>query len=317
MIILLICAAVLILYMWREAGHTPDAIALSAYEKYPYFKDGAFQSSCTLIPPSDNSVSVTACLNGMPLLNFFGHKPPAALPIVPLNRDSFGTPAGHAVYWLGHSSAIVELTGKRFGIDLVFANALPLPFITSRYQEAPLDREDMPPMDYVLISHNHYDHLERKTIRSVQAGLFIVPLGVKNTLTRWGIAPERIKELGWNESFTQDGFTITAVPCRHFSGRTPFDVQKTLCVSYVIETPSNQRIFWSGDSEYGSHFADIGHRFGSFDWAAVEIDSWSDTTLVSEKAAAAIQTLHDLNARCLLPIHWSTFRTRFHPWQAA
>lgn len=318
MIILLLCAALLGAYVLREIGASPSEEELAAYEKLAYFKDGQFQNPNGTQTPFDGAQenAYEDKMNMAYLVWPFPGAPKAALPNRPLNKDSFESPEDHAVYWLGHSSALMELDKKRLGVDLVFGNASPVPFTVRRYQDAPLDREDLPPLDFILLTHNHYDHLERKTVQSIKTGHFIVPLGVKAALVGWGINPERITELGWRDSFSQDGFKITAVESIHFSGRGLKDARKTLWVSYVIETPTGKRIFWGGDSGYGPHFADIGRTYGPFDWVALETDAWNGGwPTIHMFPNETIQAASDLQTRKLMPIHWGVYNLGFHEWR--
>ena len=169
-------------------------------------------------------------------------------------------------------------------------------------------------MDYVVITHNHYDHLEKKTVRSIPKGRFIVPLGVGAALRGWGIAPDRITELGWGEKFEEDGLTITAVEGVHFSGRGFFDRNKTLWVSYIVAS-KRKNSFWSGDTGYGEHFTRFKEEYGPFDLAAMEIDGWNagwPRSHMSPKESS--QAAEDLGARHILPVHWGVFDLALHPW---
>jgi L-ascorbate metabolism protein UlaG (beta-lactamase superfamily) len=245
------------------------------------------------------------------------HAPSRELPAVALDRDSFAaTPDDFSVRWLGHSSLVFELAGVRFVIDPVFGNAAPLPFAMQRYAPSPLAREDLPPLDFILISHDHYDHLEYATIRSLRDHdvPFIVPLGVGARLRGWGIGPERIHELNWNQDIVLDGIRITAQTARHFSGRTFRDRNTTLWNAYVIQG-GGKSIFYGADGGYGTHFRQTGEAFGPFDLVCLEIDAWNDlwpnSHLFPEEV---IQAHRDLGGGPLLPIHWGVFDLAMHPW---
>jgi L-ascorbate metabolism protein UlaG (beta-lactamase superfamily) len=232
-----------------------------------------------------------------------------------LDKSSFtDPPSDYALYWLGHSSAILELGGKRILFDPVFGNAAPIPFMVSRYDEAPIKREELPAVDYIVITHNHYDHLEKETVRAIKNGRFIVPLGVGAALRGWGVGADRITELGWGDSFKQDGLTITALEGVHFSGRTFSDRYKTLWAAYVVSS-AQKNIFWSGDTGYGSHFARFREEYGPFDLAAVEIDGWNPGWARSHMFPdESVQAARDLGAEFILPIHWGVFDLAMHPW---
>jgi L-ascorbate metabolism protein UlaG (beta-lactamase superfamily) len=252
------------------------------------------------------------------VLRFFTKSPNAPdkpLPKVTLNKSSFPVqPSDYALYWLGHSSAILELDGKRLLFDPVFGNAAPLPFMVRRYDSAPIKREDLPDMDYIVITHNHYDHLEKETIRFLQAGRFIVPLGVGAALRGWGIGADRITELGWGETFEENGLKITAEEGVHFSGRGFFDRNKTLWVSYIIQS-ARKNIFWSGDTGYGEQFVRFRKEYGPFDLAVIEIDGWNTGWRRSHMFPdESVLAASDLGAKQALPIHWGVFDLAWHPW---
>lgn len=254
------------------------------------------------------------------LLRFFGkseNAPDQPLPTQPLTRDSFAAqPGPFSVRWLGHSTLIFELAGKRFITDPVFGNAAPLPGVARRYVASPLPREELPPLDFVVISHDHYDHLEYATIRFLRRRNvpFVVPLGVGARLRGWGIPAERIYELNWDESLILDGIKITAQTARHFSGRSFSDRNQTLWTAYVF-AGGGKRIFFGADGGYGAHFRTIGDTLGPFDLTCLEIDAWNErwpnSHLFPEEVIRAHQ---DLRGNLLLPIHWGVFDLAMHPW---
>lgn len=207
--------------------------------------------------------------------------PVGELPKVTLTKKDFAAePSVYAFYWLGHSSAILELDGVRVLIDPVLENAAPFPGIVSRYTASPIKREELPDVDAVLITHDHYDHLEVKTIKFLRNRdtRFIVPLGVGTRLRGWSIPEERIIELGWAETTKIGSLQITSTPGVHYSGRSKTDRNKTLWTGYAIKG-TQKNIFWSGDSGYGKHFKQIGEQYGPFDLACVEIDGWKESRL--------------------------------------
>lgn len=251
---------------------------------------------------------------------FFGTSPNAPefeLPKHELTRSDFPEePAAYAAYWLGHSSAIIELDGYRILIDPVFENAGPLPVIAERMSVSPLQREELPEIDVVLITHDHYDHLETETIKFLadQDIQFIAPLAVGARLQGWGVPKNKITELGWHETANHGSLRITAAPTVHYSGRSYNDKNKTLWASYVIKG-ENKNLYWSGDTGYGEHFKEIGRKYGPFDVAFIEIDAWNkgwpNTHLFPEQV---IQAHRALDAGLLFPIHFSTFDLALHSW---
>lgn len=253
----------------------------------------------------------------MRFLKTSDYAPKEALPKKIISKSDFSeTPDKFAVYWLGHCSIILELDEKRILIDPVFENAGPLPGITPRYDVSPLERTELPQVDLVIITHDHYDHLETATIKFLadKEVKFIVPLGVGDRLENWGVSKEKITELAWNEEITHSTIKITACPGIHYSGRGKSDRNKTLWAGYVIKG-QDKNIFCSGDTGYGKHLKQIGEQYGPFDMAFVEIDGWNkgwpQTHLFPDEA---IKLCQDVGTNLLFPIHWGTFDLALHPW---
>lgn len=245
------------------------------------------------------------------------YAPKEQLPTVKLTKADFPTiPSSYALYWLGHSSAIIELDGLRILIDPILQNAAPFPGIARRYVEAPIKREELPDIDVVLISHDHYDHLEARTMKYLKdrETRFIVPLGVGARLQSWGVPQEKITEMAWGDSITVSSVRIAALPTVHYSGRSYNDRNQTLWAAYAIKG-SHKNIFWSGDTGYGEHIREIGKTYGPFDLACIEIDGWNDgwpnTHLYPHEA---VQVATEVGAPLMLPTHWGVFDLALHPW---
>jgi L-ascorbate metabolism protein UlaG (beta-lactamase superfamily) len=245
------------------------------------------------------------------------YAPKDPLPKQMLSQGDFSEiPARFSVRWFGHSSLMLELDGKRILIDPVFKNAGPLPFITRRYDVAPMKREELPPIDIVIITHDHYDHLERATIKFLAGNdiQFVVPLGVGARLKGWGVAGDKITELGWDQDATFGSVNITACTAIHYSGRSHRDRDKTLWASWVIKG-MDKNLFHCGDTGYGSHLKELGEKYGPFDMAFVEIDGWNKgwplTHLFPDEVIALC---NDVDTKKLFPIHWATFDLALHPW---
>jgi len=309
----LAAASFLVGYVLREFGQTPKDV--SAYENLPYFSDGTFHSpEPTPYYPDRVSGGSAGWLRHL-LLN--ANAPKAPLPMHKLGKDSFAEKAAElAAYWLGHSSLLIELEGRRFLVDPVFGNAAPVPFVARRYGPSPLARKELPPVDYVLITHDHYDHLEYSTIRYLRSRevLFIVPFGVGAHLAKWGVPTKNIRELGWGDECSRDGISIIAQGGRHFSGRTYSTRNSSLWTGYVLKGRNN-RVYISGDTGYGGHFRATGDKHGPFDLAFLEIDAWNTgwpNTHVFP--AEAIRAYHDLRTKALVPMHWGVFDLALHPW---
>ena len=300
-------------YLQSIFGDTPSKQDVATYQQLPYFENGQFKSPEPITYHFDKVQGGT--LSVFKFLKKSPYAPRFELPKIELTRDSFPKmPDNFALYWLGHSSAIMDLNGKRFIFDPVFDNAGPLPFIVPRYGKAPIARDDLPPIDYVVLTHNHYDHMEKKTLQALKNARFIVPLGLKAALKGWGIAPQNITEIGWDETFEDNGLSITGLAGKHYSVRSFLDRNKTLWNSYAIKS-DGRNIFWGGDTGYGKHFKHIGQIYGPFDFAALEVDAWNpgwpDIHLFPREV---IKAARDLKTTLVLPIHWGVFDLALHPW---
>jgi len=247
-----------------------------------------------------------------------GRRPERPLPQVRPDLDAFAKASDFVkVIWFGHSTLLMNIRGQNVLVDPVFSNsASPVNFMVKRFQPPVLPLEELPAIDMVLISHDHYDHLDMETVKFFRGKdtRFTVPLGVGSHLNSWGIEPERVRELDWWQSFKWSGIEFTATPAQHFSGRGLTDRDKTLWASWVIRT-HDQSIFYSGDSGYDIHFKEIGQRFGPFDLAFIENgqynERWHPVHMLPEESAMAAE---DLNTSLVFPIHWGMFELAFHKW---
>jgi L-ascorbate metabolism protein UlaG (beta-lactamase superfamily) len=228
-------------------------------------------------------------------------------------------PAAVHIIRLGHSSHLLKLRGRYWLIDPVFGErASPLSFAgPKRFHAPPITLQELPAIDGLILSHDHYDHLDVPTIEALRdrVARYFVPLGVGARLQGMGVAAERIQEFDWWQSQAAGSVTLTATPAQHFSGRTLWDRNRTLWASWVIESGA-ARIYYSGDSGYFDGFKDIGERFGGFDIALMEngaYDSfWPSVHLTPEET---VQAYGDLRARLLYLVHNSTFDLAFHTWR--
>jgi len=223
------------------------------------------------------------------------------------------------VTWLGHSSMLVYLAGKTILLDPMFGKAAS-PFSSvgpKRFKaDQPYKVEDLPKVDIVCISHDHYDHLDYPTIKklSKMVQMFFVPLGVGAHLERWGVSPSHITELDWWEERMFQGLKFACTPARHFSGRTLTDRARTLWASWVV-IDTHTRLFFSGDTGYGPHFKKIGQKYGPFDLTMMECGQydrrWPNIHMQPEQTA---QAHIDVRGARLLPMHWGVFKLAFHGW---
>lgn len=248
-------------------------------------------------------------------------QPPAALPAVnPLETWRKPPASGLRATWLGHSTVLIEIDGRRVLTDPVWGpRASPSRLVgPKRFQPVPVALAALPPIDVVLVSHDHYDHLDYPTIRALRSRdvPFVTSLGVGAHLESWGVNPERIFELDWWESWTSPGggLTVTAAPAQHFSGRTMKGRNTTLWSSLVIGSPRH-RVFFSGDTGLTGEYQSIRERLGPFDLIMLEVGAWhpawGDMHLGPENA---LQAHALLGGGPFLPIHWGTFALAMHAW---
>ncbi|HYH99902.1 MBL fold metallo-hydrolase [Hyalangium sp.] len=280
------------------------------------FADGRFRNTAPVEPGLQG--------NPLPVLGefFFGgaqRTPPGVLPLEsPLETWTRRAESGFRVTWLGHSTLLLELDGARILTDPVWGErASPLRFAgPKRFHAAPVRIEELPKLDAVLVSHDHYDHLCRSTIQAL-AKLrvpFVTSLGVGARLEAFGVAPELITELDWWEQATVGPVGFTATPAQHFSGRGLGDRNHTLWSSWVLRT-DRRRVFFSGDTGLTTEFEEIRQRQGPFDLVMLEVgafhSSWGNIHLGPENALKAHAML---GGGTLMPIHWGTFDLALHPW---
>jgi L-ascorbate metabolism protein UlaG (beta-lactamase superfamily) len=233
---------------------------------------------------------------------------------------------GLHITWLGHSSLLAQIDGVRILIDPVFANEVsPVPLLRSirRFQEnAPVSADELPFIDAVFISHDHYDHLNAETIIALapKVGYFLMPSGVGQYLKMWGIDSEKIREYTWWEEGVIQGLSkqklrFVCAPARHFSKRSLFENNRTLWASWVFIGHAH-RLFYSGDTSYGFHFKQIGHHYGPFDVTLIENGqyniNWPYSHILPEDG---VQAHLDLRGKSMLPVHWGSFTLSTHDWQ--
>ena len=223
------------------------------------------------------------------------------------------------ITWFGHSTFLLQVDNKNLLLDPVFGRSTsPFPAIgPQRFSnQLPASIEELPHIDVVLISHDHYDHLDYGSVKKLSAKttMFFVPLGLAAHLRKWGVPAKKIAELDWWDERTFEGLKLTCTPSRHFSGRTLTDRFATLWCSWVIAADKT-KVFFSGDGGYGPHFKQIGDKYGPFDLTLLECGQydphWSSIHMMPEQTVAAHA---DLRGKRMIPIHWGAFALALHSW---
>lgn len=245
--------------------------------------------------------------------------PKTKIPVLKLSTKALEELEDYSVIRFGHSTLLLKLEGKLILTDPMFSErASPFSFMgPKRFHEPPIDIEDLPYIDVVLISHDHYDHLDEKSIQKLigKVGKFYAPLGVKEILIGFGVPENKIIELDWNEENTHGSLKFICTPAQHFSGRSLFNSNETLWASWVIQAP-RAKLYFGGDGGYFEGFKAIALKFGPFDMAFLEVGAynkkWKEVHMMPVQA---VQAYFDLNAKVMFPIHNGTFDLSVHSWK--
>jgi L-ascorbate metabolism protein UlaG (beta-lactamase superfamily) len=301
----------------RSFGAAPSGARLERIRRSSQFGDGKFRN------PVPTNMLAPGSFFAMLRHQFFGDEERVTkrtLPVVTHDASDYATAAasGLRATWIGHASALVEIDGRRVLTDPIWsARCSPVSWLgPKRFHAPPVPLEALPAIDAVVISHDHFDHLDMATVQALAArgAHFAVPLGVGAHLEAWGIQPAQISELDWNESVDVAGLRLTATPARHYSGRNPLRKDNTLWASWVVQGPRHN-FFFSGDTGYFDGFKTIGKSYGPFDLALIKIGAcdvtWPDIHITPEEA---VQVFLDVRGKLLLPVHWGTFNLAFHAW---
>lgn len=312
-IVALALIALLFVLLYKPFGGRPNkedkenyASRSTNYKDGKFYNDGEFTVMSSYIDPYKDRVGNSDV------------EPSDAVSIESFEYVDNKDTSDALITWFGHSSVLVQLHNMNILIDPIFSNvSSPVSFIGSkRFSDLPCDVSDLPYIDVVLITHDHYDHLDYKTIKKLdeKVGMFLVPLGIDKDLIKFGIDKNKINNMAWWEEIDLNGLSFICTPARHFSGRYLIDSNDTLWSSWLIKD-ENYSIFTSGDGGYGDHFKEINSRYGDVDLALLNSgqysESWHDVHMFPEEA---VQASIDLNATVAMPIHWGSFVLSDHPW---
>lgn len=317
-LVLLLVVGILFVNLSPEFGGKHQQEDIANYQTSPNFKEGKFQNlSTTTMTMNFGEImsSLVDYIKGVP-----NSSPAVNLEVNQVNPTAWqSNDSTNRLIWFGHSAFLLNLDGKNILIDPMLGNVpAPHPWLGSkRYsKELPIQIEELPRIDAVLISHDHYDHLDYKSIKQLKdkVNQFLVPLGVGSHLKAWGIENSRIQEFDWWQELTYEHIKLAFTPSRHFSGRGLTDRFSTLWGSWVIQGTTN-KLYFSGDSGYGSHFKEIGKKYGPFDFAMIECgqynEKWADIHMMPEESVLASK---EINATVAMPIHWGAFTLAMHTW---
>ncbi|MEE9443762.1 MAG: MBL fold metallo-hydrolase [candidate division Zixibacteria bacterium] len=303
-----------------QFGANPAGVRLERIKNSPNFDGKGF------INPNKYVEEFTALETIKMTYRFFSYseerEPSVELPVKHIDSATIANNPQNElrVSWMGHSTALIEIDGKRILTDPIWSerNSPSTLWGPKRFHPVPIQLNELPPLDAVIISHDHYDHLDKPTVESLsQTGVhFYVPLGVGAHLEKWNVPLSQIHELDWWDEIDlpECSVKILAVPGMHFSGRRLPGKNPTLWVSWII-MGTKQKVFFSGDTgEYSEH-AEIGRKYGPFDFTLISIGAYGKLwPAIHHTPEQAVATHLALNGKIFLPIHWGTFNLAFHEW---
>lgn len=311
-----VAAGVYLFLQQPQFGSMPSGERLERIKQSPNYRDGQFQN-LSPTPMLTEGASYFSMLKEFIFGNRENRVPSDSLPAKKVNLLQL-SPDEDVLVWFGHSSYFMQLDGKTFLVDPVLSgNASPVSFTTRSFKGSDLySPQDFPPIDYLLITHDHWDHLDYETVKALEPKVskVVAGLGVGAHLEGWGYAAGKIIEEDWNEEvLLEEGFQLNTAPARHFSGRG-LKRNKSLWMSYILTTPT-RKIYVGGDSGYDRHFKTIGEKYGPFDLAILENGqydkSWKYIHMMPEEV---VQAAEDLQAKQLFPGHWAKFSLSNHAW---
>ena len=298
-------------------GKNPQGERLERVQASPNYKDGEFHNTVPTATLVEGQSTLKIIWKGL-FASSAGLRPQQPLPTVKLDLATLDA-TQDTVVWLGHSSYYIQLAGKRILVDPIFSShGSPFSFFNKTFPGTDLyTAADMPSIDVLIITHDHWDHLDHPSAAALLAKVQTVvsPLGVGAHFEHWGYPKAKLQEADWNTALHIDkGLTIHVVPARHYSGRT-FARNRTLWAGFVLETPE-RKIFLSGDTGYGPHIAAIARTFGGFDLAAIDGGQYDPRwPLIHMTPEEAVQAAQELKAQSLLLAHVGRFSIAAHSWQ--
>lgn len=318
-LLLLLIAGSVFFYSTPDFGGKVSAGQKKKFETLSNYKDGIFVNE--IETKMDFSFSGMADILYDVVRGNPNRAPKGPLPVEKIDSAEVADFTGGVtrLTWFGHSAFLLEIDGKRLLLDPMLTDSpSPVSFMgPERYtKELPITPDKLPAIDAVLFSHDHYDHLDYKTILKIKDKVnhFYVPLGVSVHLLAWGVPAEKISEYNWGDETDHEGVKLIFTRSRHFSGRGLTDRTTTLWGSWVIQGKT-KKIYFSGDSGYGPHFREIGEKYGPFDIAMLECgqynERWKPFHMMPEETA---QAAVDLRAKVFMPIHWGSFTLALHSW---
>jgi L-ascorbate metabolism protein UlaG (beta-lactamase superfamily) len=317
--ILIVVAIIIVVYLYMQQslfGKNATGERLARMQRSPHYKEGQFHNLHPT-PALTEGYSYRGVLKRFLFSRNAHGKPGAALPTEKWDLTQLN-PSDNVLVWFGHSSYFLQVDGKKILVDPVLSgHASPVKFTTRSFKGSDVYTvADLPTIDYLFLTHDHYDHIDYDTLVQLQPKVrqVITGLGVGAHLEYWGYQPEQLIEKDWFEEVALDlGFTVYTQPARHFSGRR-FQRNVTLWSSFVLVTPT-QRLYLGGDSGYDTHFKMIGDMHGPFDLVILENgqydNAWKYIHMIPEET---VQAAIDLKAKRLLPVHWSKFALANHAW---
>lgn len=298
-------------------GKLPQGKRLERIRQSPHYKDGAFQNLHETVMMTSDKSRFRSILDFL-FRKVEGLRPEKEIPVIKTNLRGISNNKDVLV-WFGHSSYLIQIDGKRILVDPVFCMGSPVSFINKPFPATyTYQPNDMPDIDYLVITHDHWDHLDYQTIMQLKDRIrkIICPLGVGEHFEYWGFEEDQLIELDWYENSTSDneaGLSIHCLPARHFSGRG-LTANQTLWGSFLIET-SSKKIFIGGDGGYDTHFEEIGNRYPGIDLAILENGQYNeDWKYIHTMPSELNRVAKDLKARKILTVHHSKFALAKHRW---